>query len=51
LIVAIVAGLAVGTLNFIKVKEIIATTRTERDDWHQKWDKTDADLRKTSKEL
>lgn len=51
LIVAIVAGLAVGALNFIKVKEIITTTRTERDEWHGKFDKTDADLRTTKKDL
>jgi hypothetical protein len=51
LIVAIVAGLAVGALNFVKVKEIITTTRTERDEWHGKFDKTDADLRTTKKEL
>ncbi|MGN6555398.1 MAG: hypothetical protein ACTHLW_16960 [Verrucomicrobiota bacterium] len=51
LIVAIVAGLAVGALNFVKVKEIIAQTRTERDEWHGKFDTTDAELRTTKKEL
>mgnify|MGYP001197130062 FL=1 len=51
LIVAIVAGLAVGTLNFVKVKEIITTTRAERDDWHQKFDTTDATLKKTERDL
>lgn len=51
LIVAIVAGLAVGTLNFVKVKEIITTTRAERDDWHGKYDVTDAALKKTEGEL
>jgi hypothetical protein len=51
LIVAIVAGLAVGALNFVKVKEIITTTRAERDEWHGKFDKTDAELRTTKKDL
>lgn len=51
LIVAIVAGLAVGALNFVKVKDIITTTRAERDDWHQKFDTTDATLKKTEKDL
>ena len=43
LIVAIIAGLAVGTINFVKVKKIIEETRAQRDDWHHKWtDTTDA---------
>jgi len=51
LILAIIAGLAVGALNFTKIKDTITTTRAERDEWHGKFDKTDADLRKTTKEL
>lgn len=51
LIVAILAGLGVGTLNFVKVKEKITTLISERDDWHGKFDKTDADLRSTKKTL
>ena len=51
LIVAIIAGLAVGALNFIKVKEIITTTRQERDDFHTKLDKTTADLNTTTATL
>ena len=58
LIIAIVAGLAAGTLNFIKVKEKIDTVVTERNDWHNKFNVTDAeltttkaDLAKTEKEL
>ncbi len=51
LIIAIVAGLAVGALNFVKVKTIITDTRAERDEWHGKFDKTDADLRTTKKDL
>jgi hypothetical protein len=47
LIVAIVAGLAVGTLNFVKVKKIIADTRQERDDFHTKLDETTATLGRT----
>jgi len=51
LIVAIIAGLAVGTLNFVKVKKIIEETRAQRDDFHQKWDTTTAQLNKTKKDL
>lgn len=47
LIVAIIAGLAVGTLNFVKVKKIIDTTRQERNEWHSKYDETDKNLKKT----
>ena len=51
LIIAIVAGLAVGVLNFVKVKDKIDTLITERNDWHGKFDKTDADLRSTKQTL
>ena len=58
LIIVIVAGLAAGVLNFVKVKEKVETLATERNEWHGKFDKTDAeltltkrDLAKTSKEL
>jgi hypothetical protein len=36
LIVAILAGLAAGAVSFLKVQDIIVTTRAERDDWHKK---------------
>jgi len=36
LIVAIIAGLAAGAVSFLKVQDIIVTTRAERDDWHKK---------------
>jgi myosin heavy subunit len=51
LIVAIIAGLAVGALNFVKVKKIIEDTRAQRDDWHNKFTTTDATLTKTKKTL
>ena len=51
LIVAIIAGLAVGTINFVKVKKIIEETRAQRDDWHNKYTTTDAALTKTKKDL
>lgn len=51
LIVAIVAGLAVGTLNFVKVKQVITDTRTERDQWRGKFETTDAELSNTKKDL
>ena len=51
LIIAILAALAVGALNFVKVKEKITTLITERDDWHCKFDKTDAELTTTKKDL
>ena len=51
LIVAIIAGLAVGTINFVKVKKIIEETRAQRDDWHNKFTTTDAALTKTKKDL
>lgn len=51
LILAIVAGIAVGVLNFVKVKTIIETTRTERDMWHGKYTETDHELTQTNKVL
>lgn len=51
LIVAIIAGLAAGALNFIKVKEKIDTVVTERNDWHSKHDKTFAELTTTKSTL
>jgi len=51
LIVAIIAGLAVGTINFVKVKKIIEETRAQRDDWHNKYTTTDQALTKTKKDL
>lgn len=65
LIVAIVAGLATAAINFVKVKEKIETVKTERDDWHGRYDttykeltdtkdtldKTSRDLKKTQNEL
>ena len=51
LIVAILAGLAVGTLNFVKVKKIIEDTRAKRDEYKQNWDKTTVTLNKTKKDL
>lgn len=51
LIIAIVAGLAVAVVNFVQVKEVITTTRKERDDNKEGWDKETAALNKTKKEL
>jgi len=51
LIIAIVAALAVGVLNFVQVKGKIETLKTERDDWHGKFTKTDEDLTRTKGEL
>jgi len=51
LIIAIIAGLAVGTLNFVKVKKIIDETRAERDKYHQQFDDTTQKLNKTTAEL
>jgi len=51
LIVAIIAGLAVGTLNFVKVKKIIEDTRAERNKWHSQFDETDRNLKKTTATL
>ena len=51
LIVAIIAGLAVATLNFVKVKKIIVDTRAERDDYHNKFDDTTRKLAKTTADL
>jgi len=51
LIVAILAGLATAGISFIKVKEKIDTVKNERNDWHQKFDKTDTELNTTKKDL
>src|SRR5262245_31381379 len=51
LIVAILAGLAVGALNFVKVKEKITTLTTERNEWHTKSDKFQKDWTDTKREL
>lgn len=51
LILAIIAGIAVGTLNFVKVKTIIETTRADRDKFHQEFDQTTHELTETNKVL
>ncbi len=51
LIVAIVAGLATAAINFIKVKEKIEIVKNERNDWHQKYDTTYAELTSTKDTL
>jgi hypothetical protein len=65
LIIAIVGSLAAGALSFIKIQDIIVTTRQARDQWHSQFDtehsaklaaeaslkKTKADLESTKKEL
>lgn len=65
LIIAIVGGLAAGALSFIKVQDIIVSTRAARDQWHQQFDtehqarqtaetklkKTQSELDNTKKEL
>jgi hypothetical protein len=51
LIIAIVAGLAVGVINFVRVKDVITTTRAERDSNKAEWDKETAAHGKTKKEL
>jgi hypothetical protein len=51
LIIAILAGLAAAGLSFVQVKKKIEQVRTERNDWHQKFDTTDASLKSTKKEL
>ncbi len=51
LIIAIVAGLAAGTVSFLKVQDIIVTTRTERNEWHTKDDTEVREHTKTKKTL
>ncbi|MBE0543169.1 MAG: hypothetical protein IH623_17630 [Verrucomicrobia bacterium] len=51
LIIAIIAALAVGVLNFIKVKEKITTLIEERNDWREKFTRTDQELTVTKNEL
>jgi hypothetical protein len=51
LIVAIIAGLAVGALNFITVRNKITTLIAERDDYHNKYDTTFAELNRTKTDL
>jgi len=51
LIVALVAALAVGILNFVMVKEKIDMLVTERNDWHGKYDATYAELTTTKQTL
>lgn len=51
LIIAILAGLATAGLSFVQVKKKIELVKTERNDWHQKFDTTDASLKSTKKEL
>lgn len=51
LIVAIVAGLAVAGLNFVKVKEKIVTLMAERDSEKSQKETAQTELAKTSKEL
>ena len=51
LIVAILAALAIGVLNFVIVQEKVTTLVAQRDDWHQKFDTTDAELTSTKQVL
>jgi hypothetical protein len=51
LIIALVAALAVGILNFVMVKEKIDTLITQRNDWHGKYDTTYAELTTTKQTL
>jgi len=51
LIVAIIAGLAVGALNFVKVKAIITETRAERDSEKQQKETAQRELASTKNEL
>jgi len=51
LILAILAGLAVGTIDFVYVKKVIVDTRAERDDWHNKYTDTDTKLNKATRDL
>src|SRR4051794_37567901 len=51
LIVAIIAGLAVGALNFTKIKDQIIQTRQERDSEKAQKETAQSDLRKTKGEL
>src|SRR6185437_2257361 len=51
LIVAIIAALAAGTLNVLKVREKINTLMSQRDDYHTKLDSTTTELTKTKSDL
>jgi hypothetical protein len=51
LIIAILAGLAVGTVNFLKVKEKITTLQTDLKNETDAKDKAQRDLAKTTKDL
>lgn len=51
LVLAILAGLAIGTIDFVYVKKVIVDTRAERDDWRNKYTDTDAKLTKTTRDL
>jgi cell shape-determining protein MreC len=51
LIVAILAGIAVGTVNFLKVKEKITTLQTHLQEQTTAREKAESDLRKTTKDL
>jgi myosin heavy subunit len=51
LIIAILAGLAVGTLNIIKVKEKITTLYSERDSERQQKETAQSELAQTKKDL
>ncbi len=51
LVIAILAGLAAGALNFLKVKEKVETLATERNKWQADFVKTDAELTTTKADL
>lgn len=51
LIIAVVAGLAVGVVNFVQVKEVITTTRDTLNTTSNKLVQTEITLSKTEKEL
>lgn len=51
LVIAILAALAVGVLNFVMVKEKVTTLIAERNDWHGKFDTSQKELAKTTDDL
>jgi len=51
LIIAIVAGLAAGTVSLWKVREVMVTTKTERDQFETSYKSEQADNQKTHKQL
>jgi len=51
LVIAILAAIGAAVINFVQVKKNLDTVITQRNEWHDKWTKTDQELTTTKNNL